>query len=184
MKKKFIILLSLGLAITSAVPSFAQTKWATENAAARDRPSYTKGAIQKIIPNDEPIEVLHDNDKWDVVKIDNGIYYVWSDYLTSQDPNIFTKMIYSPSYFKSAGVIHWGGWRWTYYSQRVLRGGGLKIPGRHVNKYGYVVDKNERICLASSKLSKGTIVDTPFGAQGCVYDSGCPSNTLDVYTNF
>lgn len=94
------------------------------------------------------------------------------------------KAIYSASYFKSAGVIYWGGWRWTWYSQRVLPGRGLRIPGRHVNANGYVVDANERICLASSKLSKGTIVSTPFGAEGCVYDSGCPSNTLDVYTNF
>ena len=94
------------------------------------------------------------------------------------------KAIYSASYFKSAGVIYWGGWRWTWYSQRVLPGRGLKIPGRHVNENGYVVDGNGRICLASSKLSKGTIVSTPFGAEGCVYDSGCPSNTLDVYTNF
>lgn len=46
------------------------------------------------------------------------------------------------------------------------------------------MDENDRLCLASSVLEKGTIVDTPFGAEGCVYDSGCPSYILDVYTNF
>jgi hypothetical protein len=82
------------------------------------------------------------------------------------------------------GVIKWGGWTWTWYSQRVLPGGGLHIPGRHVGPNGYIMDKNGRICLASSKLKKGTIVDTPFGAQGCVYDSGCASHILDVYVDW
>jgi len=82
------------------------------------------------------------------------------------------------------GVIKWGGWSWTWYSQRVLPGPGLKIPGRHVGPNGYIMDKNGRICLASTALKKGTIVDTPFGAQGCVYDSGCPKNVLDVYVDW
>lgn len=82
------------------------------------------------------------------------------------------------------GVIKWNHYRWTWYSQRVLPGGGLKIPGRHVGAGGYIMDKNNRICLASSKLSKGTIVKTPFGAEGYVYDSGCPADTLDVYVDW
>ena len=88
---------------------------------------------------------------------------------------------YTPADFMSAGVIHWGGWRWTWYSQNVLPGGGLCIPGRHVDDMGYVCDENEYICLAATSLSKGTIVDTPFGKQGKVYDSGCAYGTLDTY---
>lgn len=91
---------------------------------------------------------------------------------------------YSPSYFRKMGVINWGGWRWTWYSQRVLPGGGLSIPGRHVDNQGYVCDGSNRICLASSDLSYGTVVSTPFGKDGCVYDSGCSHGTLDVYTDF
>jgi len=94
------------------------------------------------------------------------------------------KAKYSAKYFKRMGVIRWNGWRWTWYSQRVLPGRGLKIPGRHVDKNGYVCDKKGYICLASSKLKRGRVVKTPFGKKGKVYDSGCAWNTLDVYTNW
>lgn len=79
------------------------------------------------------------------------------------------------------GVIYWGDYRWTYYSESVLPGEGLSIPGRHTDETGFVCDENGYICLASSDLNYGTIVSTPFGRMGCVYDSGCPSGTLDVY---
>jgi len=82
------------------------------------------------------------------------------------------------------GVLNWNGWRWTYYSQRVLPGGGLNIPGRHVDADGYVCDENEYICLASSTLAWGTVVDTPFGKPGRVYDSGCAADVLDVYVDW
>lgn len=95
-----------------------------------------------------------------------------------------SKALYTASQFKKAGVVYWNGYRWTWYSQRVLPGTGLKIPGRHVDENGYVCDSNNYICLASSTLSKGTVVSTPFGKAGKVYDSGCAAGTLDVYTNF
>ena len=95
-----------------------------------------------------------------------------------------TETYYSAGYFMSAGVIYWDGWRWTWYSQQVLPGGGLNIPGRHVDENGYICDENEYICLASSSLGWGTIVNTPFGKQGKVYDSGCDSDVLDVYVNW
>ena len=79
------------------------------------------------------------------------------------------------------GVIYWGDYRWTYYSESVLPGEGLNIPGRYTDETGFVCDENGYICLASSDLGYGTIVSTPFGRMGCVYDSGCPSGTLDVY---
>lgn len=92
-----------------------------------------------------------------------------------------TVLEYTPADFMSAGVIYWGGWRWTWYSQNVLPGGDLCIPGRHVEENGYVCDENNYICLAATSLSKGTIVDTPFGKQGKIYDSGCAYGTLDTY---
>lgn len=88
---------------------------------------------------------------------------------------------YSASDLQFSGVIYWGGWRWTWYSQKVLPGPGLVIPGRHVDENGYVCDGDDNICLAATSLCKGTIVDTPFGKQGKVYDSGCAYGTLDVY---
>ena len=94
------------------------------------------------------------------------------------------KTLYSASYFMNMGVIHWNGWKWTWYSERVLPGGGLNIPGRHADSNGYICDGSDYICLSSSSLSKGTIVATPFGKSGKVYDTGCASDVIDVYVNW
>lgn len=91
---------------------------------------------------------------------------------------------YSSSDLQFMGEIYSEGHRWTWYSQNVLPGGGLNIPGRHVDENGYVCDGNGRICLASGDYGYGTVVPTPFGKEGCVYDSGCDSGTLDVYVDF
>lgn len=83
---------------------------------------------------------------------------------------------------KFQGVVYYAGYRYTYYSQSVLPGGGLKIPGRHVEN-GCVVDGDGYICVASSTHPKGTIVPTPLAQypQGKVYDSGCARGTIDLY---
>ena len=94
------------------------------------------------------------------------------------------KVLFSARYFMNMGVIHWNGWKWTWYSERVLPGGGLNIPGRHADSNGYICDGSDYICLSSSSLSKGTIVATPFGKSGKVYDTGCASDVIDVYVNW
>ena len=92
--------------------------------------------------------------------------------------------LYSPRYFKQMGVIYWNGWRWTWYSERVLPGTGLHIPGRYTDEQGYVRDIDGYICLASDDLSNGTVINTPFGHYGKVYDCGCGSGTVDVYVGW
>ena len=93
--------------------------------------------------------------------------------------------IYSASYFRNAGRIHWNGWEWTWYSERVLPGYGLRIPGRHTDANGYVRDGNGFLCLASDAHRRGTILETPFGGHGRVYDCGCGNNyTIDVYVGW
>lgn len=81
------------------------------------------------------------------------------------------------------GVVYYDGHRETYYSQRVLPGGGLNIPGRHVAEDGTVRDIDGYICVASSDYPRGTIVNTSLGL-GKVYDSGCASGTIDIYTDW
>lgn len=92
--------------------------------------------------------------------------------------------IYTPIDFQDMGIIDWGGWCWTFYSQQAMPGEGLIIPGRHIDYNGYVCDENDYICLASSSLDKGTVVDTPFGKMGKVYDCGCLNYILDVYVDW
>ncbi|GMA30011.1 hypothetical protein GCM10025875_34510 [Litorihabitans aurantiacus] len=89
--------------------------------------------------------------------------------------------LYTLRQFMSAGVVNWGGYRFTYYSQAVLPGGGLSIPGRHVNADGYVADADGYIVLANDS-PRGSVIDTPFGHQGKVYDRGTNGNHYDVYT--
>lgn len=88
----------------------------------------------------------------------------------------------TPSEFRRAGVVYYNGYKFTYYSEKVLPGKGLKIPDRHSDG-NFVRDGDGYICVASSDLPKGTIVDTPFG-KGKVYDTGCPSGVIDLYVSW
>lgn len=83
----------------------------------------------------------------------------------------------------TVGVVYFNGHKETYYSQRVLPGYGLNIPGRHVASDGTIRDANGYLCLASSDYPKGTVVETSLGT-GVVYDSGCASGTIDIYTDW
>lgn len=84
---------------------------------------------------------------------------------------------------KSGGVNYYNGQKETYYSQRVLPGGGLNIPGRHVADDGTIRDADGYIVVASSDLTYGSEVQTSLG-DGKVYDSGCASGVVDIYTDW
>ena len=85
----------------------------------------------------------------------------------------------------SMGVKYFNGHRETWYSQRVLPGNGLNIPGRHVASDGTIRDKDGYIVLASdlSYAPRGTIIQTSLG-PGKVYDTGCAYGTIDIYTDW
>lgn len=83
------------------------------------------------------------------------------------------------------GVIRWKGFKYTYYSQSVLPGSGLNVPGRHVSRLGYVTDKDGYIVGASNaSIPKGTVFNSPFGAPIKIYDRcpECSPNWIDIYT--
>ena len=85
---------------------------------------------------------------------------------------------------RAMGVVYDGGTRYTWYSQQVLPGGGLtelNANGRTFDGAGHVVDGDGYIAVASSDHEMGTVLDTPWGAAK-VYDCGCDSGTVDVYT--
>ena len=89
--------------------------------------------------------------------------------------------------FQSAGVVYGeDGTKYTWYSQNVLSGGGLtelNENGRTVDDRGFVVDGDEYIAVSSSDYEQGTVLDTSFGPAK-VYDTGCDSGVIDVYTDF
>lgn len=84
---------------------------------------------------------------------------------------------------KSKGVNYFNGRTETWYSQKVLPGGGLDIPGRHVTDDGLVRDANGYICVAASDIPFGSVIETSLGT-GKVYDTGCPEYTTDIYTDW
>lgn len=110
-----------------------------------------------------------------------------SDYAESPQTSSYQNYSSYNGNFQSAGVVYGDdGTRYTWYSQNVLPGGGLtelNENGRYVDENGYVRDGDGYIAVASSDHEQGTVLDTPFGAAK-VYDSGCDSGTIDVYTDF
>ena len=59
---------------------------------------------------------------------------------------------------------------------RVMEKLGISHTPKRKTNGGY-------ICVASSDYSKGTVVETSLGT-GKVYDCGCASGTIDIYTNW
>lgn len=86
---------------------------------------------------------------------------------------------------KSKGVVFYNGHRETYYSEKVLPGNGLNIPGRHVADDGTIRDADGYICVAADPgfMAKGSILITSLGPAK-VYDSGCAYGTIDIYVSW
>ncbi len=106
-----------------------------------------------------------------------------SDTILSQDTTNYNYSDSGGALTPSKGVVYYNGHRETYYSQRVLPGGGLNIPGRHVAEDGTIRDADGYICVASSDLAWGSVVETSLGTAK-VYDCGCASGTIDIYTDW
>ena len=146
-----------------------------------------KSKSLKVLKYNKKIKYANYSKKWSIVKVGKKTWYVKTKYISKKKGKKYkvkTKAKYSARYFRRMGVIRWNGWRWTWYSQRVLAGGGLKIPGRHVDEHGYICDKDDYICVAISTLKKCTVIKTPFGKEGKVYDCGCSNSTIDIYVNW
>lgn len=85
----------------------------------------------------------------------------------------------------SKGAQYYNGHKETYYSQKVLPGPSLNIPGRHVAEDGTVRDGDGFICVAADPgfMPKGSILITSLGPAK-VYDSGCAYGIIDIYVNW
>ena len=86
---------------------------------------------------------------------------------------------------RSNGSIDVFGHHETWYSTKEDCGQttAVPIPGKHVADDGTIRDEDGYICVASSDLKMYSIVMTSVG-PGKVYDTGCSSGTIDVYTNW
>lgn len=165
-----------------------QTGYTQVNLNFRALPDLEADILDVAETNSE-VEYCEFNDDWVMAIYEDEIGFFAKKYIGNEEveipePEETYDAIYSASYFRRMGVIDWNSWRWTWYSEKVLPGGGLNIPGRHVDDNGFIRDGDGYICLASSTLSKGCVVTTPFGGEGKIYDSGCDAGTLDVYVSW
>lgn len=93
--------------------------------------------------------------------------------------------LFSNALTRSRGAQYFDGHKETYYSENVLPGVGLNIPGRHVADDGTIRDGEGYISVAAdpSYLSRGSVVMTSMGPAK-VYDTGCAYGTIDIYVNW
>lgn len=178
--------------IITEEPETYTTMYATVGLNIREQPNKESNIIDVANINTELATVDNSNENgWTKIKMNNNYYYVASKYLSNTKVKIKSKVTENTNtnnkntgvLTKSKGVNYFNGHRETWYSQKVLPGKGLKIPGRHVDSRGLVCDGDGYICVASSDYPKGTIVETSLGT-GKVYDSGCASGTIDIYCNW
>ena len=126
------------------------------------------------------VQLIKAGKKQSQIVYNGKTYKIKTDYLHKQN----SPKKHRGRKLRRAGVIRWRGCKFTWYSQRILPGRGLKIPGRHVDKQGFVCDKDDYIVIASTRSmrKKRTIVPTPFGKYGKCYDCGAGSSKWrDVY---
>lgn len=98
------------------------------------------------------------------------------------EPEPAPQQTYVGNGFESDGVWQDENYRYTWYSSNVLY--HYRTPEWTAGSDGIYRDSEGYVVVASSDHAQGTVIeDTPFGACK-VYDSGCASGTLDVYTNF
>lgn len=85
----------------------------------------------------------------------------------------------------SRGALYFNGHKETYYSEKVLPGYGLSIPGRHVADDGTIRDEDGYICVAAdySFMPYGSILITSLGPAK-VYDTGCTYGIIDIYVSW
>lgn len=148
----------------------------TATPAPTATPVPTKAPLPTATPAPVVVEAAADETAEDV-KIDSvtGVQLQYSaKYSVSSNPLT-----------RSKGVVSFNGHRETYYSQRILPGYGLNIPGRHVADDGTVRDGDGYIVVASdlSYLGRYSILLTSLGPAK-VYDTGCAYGTIDIYVNW
>lgn len=184
---------SVLIATTSVLPAFATSgvsvMYTTDYVNVRTSPSLNGAIIDCTVPNTViNVTGVLDNG-WASVNYNGIVAYMYSDYLAEVEAEpvvvISSDAMYTPDELRISGVLLYDDYRYTWYSENVLPGGGLDIPGRHVDSDGYICDENDYICLASDSLDRGTIVDTPLGKFGKVYDCGTGADDiLDVYVSW
>ena len=163
---------------TAHAKSTSKIRYTTQKVNLKNK---VKGHTVYKVGRNTKVRIVKHGKKWVKVKYKKQTLVCRKKFLSKEK----SPKKYTGRYFRSAGVIWWHGRKYTWYSQRILPGYGLKIPGRHLDSQGFVCDKNNYIVLGSNTSNRGKIVATPFGKFGKVYDAGYVGTYwYDCYTNF
>lgn len=109
-------------------------------------------------------------------QVQQQVQQVTNDVQTYQQPST------GSGNFMYDGVWYDDTYRYTWYSSNAAY--HYRTSEWTAGDDGIYRDSDGYVVVASSDLPEGSVVaDTPFGAAK-VYDCGCPSGTLDVYTNY
>lgn len=160
-------------------------------------PEYVEEKVTEELQTEEVTEVEETKEENQVEEIVIERNYVSYDDLTVEEreealQNGTLALEYSGLYTnssdrltKSRGALYYNGHKETYYSEKVLPGSGLAIPGRHVADDGTIRDEDGYICVAAdwSYMPKGSVLVTSLGPAK-VYDTGCSYGTIDIYVNW
>lgn len=93
---------------------------------------------------------------------------------------LYTNALVIPLNWKTRMETH----KETFYSQKVLPWGALKIPWRHVAEDGTVRDKDWYICVAANYIPKWSVIMTTLWPWK-VYDTWeMKWNHIDIYVNW
>ncbi len=159
-----LIIITAVMLLSATANAKTLTRYTTRTVSLK---TYSKRTVYRV-PRNTRLTQISAGRVWSKVKYKNRVLWVHTKWLHE----LRATKKYTGSYFRRAGAIHWGGKKYTWYSQMVLPGYGLKIPGRHLDSQGFVCDNNGYIVLGSNTANRGRIIATPFGKHGKVYDAG------------
>jgi hypothetical protein len=157
----------------SLQPAFADT--------AISEPSEDKEVSEEAEPVSEE-EIISEEYQEEYYSEDENLEYMDTSWYVDNSVNTTTyEETGSVTDLQWQGVTSDGIYTYTWYSQNILPGEALDIPGRTINEDGLVTDGDGNIAVASSDLPYGTELETPYGSA-VVYDTGCASGVVDIYT--
>ena len=175
--RKFVLILAMMMLLGSQAEAKTTYRYTTQK---------VKMSKELTAKHNTKVKILKTGKKCSLVEYHGKQYSVKKKCLNSK--KAVNK--YKGRSFKRVGHARWGGYSWTWYTTKRYpdRRNALGIKDKHVDKRGFILDKDGYICLASGRgnKKKHAIVPTPFGRYGKVYDTngGYNNRWFDVYTNW
>lgn len=163
-------------------PICVQAAYTSTQVNIRTAPIIDESTYITTLNTNTEVDILENFDEnWAIIDYKGQLVYISSNYLSNEK---VATALYSASWVKLNGVFRYNGYKWTWYSDTVLSASQLKIPGFHYDENNYICDENNYICLASGSHAKGSILDTPLGKQGKVYDYCPTAGVIDIYVHW